>query len=251
MLKEMVHVTSLSSFNACPYLFSQPQEPISPSNTFKWDMLNTVVCSNDEALISPYIKWFAQNIGFDFKEVEIMKKIFLDAKKMVMDFKSKHKQVYQESKMLYKYSDEYRIVGTPDIYYYDEERNLRCIRDWKYSTHSWYGNPEVTKTDMQKVVYALMVMEFQEVKEAEFGFICYDKKSWKRWEFIQEIIKYDEAKEITNKVMKEYITTKEFGEYQAKACNKCNGMCSVWKANCPLYKREVKAEEKQEIVLDF
>lgn len=106
-----------------------------------------------------------------------MKQIYEDARKKMAELKEKHEQVYQEAKMLYKFNDEVYIVGTPDIYYYDAERKLWCIRDWKFSVHSWYGNPDVTKYDMQPVMYPLMVMEYMDVKEAEFAFRCYDKKS--------------------------------------------------------------------------
>lgn len=152
--------------------------------------------------------------------------------------------------MHYMYNKNVIITGTPDLFYFDEEKNIWRIADRKFSTHSRYGNEEVTKTDMQKIIYPLMVMEYMEVKEAEFEFRCYDKKSWKLGEFGSKIT-YDEAKQRADKVIQEYITAKEFGEYEPRLCNKCNGMCSLWKANCPLYKREVKAEEKQEVVLDF
>ena len=171
-----------------------------------------------------------------------MNSVFEQAKKKVKDTKENHKQCYQEAKLLYKYSDEYYVVGTPDIFYYNEKNKIRCIADWKFSTHSRYGNEETTKTDMQKVIYPLMVMEYMEVKEAEFAFRCYDKKSWKLGEFWSKIT-YDEAKEQADEVIKRYITSKEFGEYEPRACNKCHGMCSLGMKNCPLYQRTTVAEE--------
>jgi len=246
----MIHVTWLSAFNACPYLSSQPMQPLHPEKTYRWDMLNVVVCSWDETLISPFVKRFAKNIGFDFKEIEITKLIYQEAKKKIIDIKSKHKQVYQEAKMYYKYSEEYFVCGTPDIFFYDEEKQLWCIRDWKFSTHSRYWNEDVTKTDMQKVIYPLMVMQYMEVQEAEFAFRCYDKKTWKLGEFASKIT-YDEAKKQADKVIAEYIMSKEFGEFEPRACNKCHGMCSVGMKNCPLYKTEVSSEKKDEEIWDF
>ena len=249
MTLEVIHVTNLSQYNACPYLFSQPQKPLHPEITYRWDILNVAVTSS--GLLSPFIKWFAKNMRFDMKEVHIMKEIYEWARKKMWELRAKHEQVYQEAKMLYKYNDDTYVIWTPDIFYYDEERKLRCIRDWKFSVHSWYWNPDVVKYDMQPVIYPLMVMEYMDVKEAEFAFRCYDKKSGKLWEFVYHIT-YDEAKKRTDKVIEEYLASKDFGDYECRPCNKCNGMCDLRKQNkCPLYKLEKKVEEKVDDFLDF
>ena len=106
-----------------------------------------------------------------------MKLIFTHAKARIIEIRKNNKQVYQEGMMYYKYSEDVYVAGTPDVAFYDEAMKIWRVVDWKFSTHSWYGNEDVTKTDMQKVIYPLMIMDYMEVKEVYFEFRCYDKKT--------------------------------------------------------------------------
>jgi len=240
MLKEICHVTSLSQYNSCPLMSNQDSWPIDPSNTYKWDLLNTVV--NSQWPYDELVDWYNKNIKYDFKDAEMMKSIFEQARIMVALIKEKHKRVFQEWKMLYKYTDEYRVVGTPDIIYYDEERDLWCIRDWKFSTHSWYLNDEVVKYDMQRVTYALFVCNIFHVVKVEFSFWVFDKGTGKFWEK-PEIVTYEYAKSCTDRVMKNYIESKERSEYPPQENKKC-GMCSLKKSrDCPLWKTQISVSE--------
>lgn len=237
MLKEIIHVTTLSAYNNCPYAFSQEQWPIDPKLTYKWDMLNIIV--NSQWTYDEIINRYNKHISYDFKDSEMMKKIFNEARTLVQTIKQKHERVYQEMKMLYKYSDEYRVVWTPDLVYYDKERDLRCVRDWKYSTHSRYLNSDVTKNDMQKIAYPVFVCEMFGVDKVEFSFSVFDKNTAKFWEN-PEIVEYEHAKKVLDRVVSEYINSIERWEYPPRENYKCNWMCNIrkeWK--CPLFKTEI------------
>lgn len=237
MLREIVHVTSLSMYNSCPYSFSQAWWPLDPKLTFKGDMLNIMV--NSQGWYDEFVERYGKNIVYDFKDMENMKIIFANAREKIAEIKSKYKRVYQEAKFLHKYNDEYYVVWTPDLIFYDEDRDLWCIRDRKYSTHNWYLNPDVTKNDMQKIAYPVFVCEMFGVDKVEFSFSVFDKNNGKFGE-APEIVEYEHAKKVLHRVMKDYIESTERGEYPPKENNKCKGMCDIKKCGkCPLFKTTV------------
>lgn len=239
-LVEIIHTTMLGMYNSCPYNFKNSSGPIDPSLTYKGDILNISVTSQGK--VSPFLKWMSKNLKYDFKETEILRQVFIAAREKMQNVNRNYQEVYQEAKMLYKYSEEYYVVGTPDLFFYDPDRDLWVIRDWKMSTHSWYGNEEVTRYDMQPIIYPLMVMEYMGVKEAEFMFRCYDKKNGKLWEFGKKIT-YDQAKKQADEVIGRYIESKEMEEYEPRENKKC-WFCQFKKnGQCPLYKKKVDVVE--------
>lgn len=250
-LKENVHVTWLGMYNSCPYNFKNGSGPILPEYTYKWDLLNIAVTSQWD--YKPFLERHKANLEKDFRSLEILEEVFAKAKEMIARLKEKHKQVRQETKMMYKYSDEYNIVGTPDLIYYDEEQDLYCIRDWKMSTHSWYGNPEVTAYDMQPALYAVFVMEYFNVEKVSFAFRCFDKKNWKLWEFGAKewetgpaIYTRDEVMKKMHDVMWRYIAARERDIREPHRNKKC-GFCKLKQnGTCPMYKKAVTTVESSE-----
>jgi len=238
----VVHVTTLWQYNWCPYLWNSTKDnPIDPKMTMKWDMLNMVV--NGKWDYQPFLNRYWENIAYDFKQIEIYKKILAKARQRKIDLYEQFEEVFQECKMMIPYNDNTRIVWTPDVFFYDKELDLWKIRDWKLSTFSWYGNEEVTKYDMQWPIYSLMVMNMYKVDRCEFKYWVFDKNNWNFWQF-GKIYTRTECESTVKDVMDRYLNSLEWDDYPCRANNKCKGMCDINKRwECPLFKREVKLVE--------
>jgi hypothetical protein len=89
----------------------------------------------------------------------------------------------------------------------------------------------------------LFVCNMFGVDKVEFSFSVFDKGTGKFWEK-PEIITYDHAKKVTDRVMKDYIESLERGEYPPKENKKCKWMCDVKKCGkCPLFQTQVSITE--------
>ncbi len=241
----------LGMYNSCPFNFKHWKWPLDPAITFKWDILNVAVTSQWSH--SPFLDRYKKNLEPDFKNLHILEDVLTRAHVMMDKIKGKHELVRQEAKMMRKYSDEYRVVWTPDLMYYDAEQDMMCVRDWKMSTHWRYGNPEVTKFDLQPIFYSKFVMEFFDVDKVSFAFRCFDKKNGKLWEFGAKkwidwpaIYTKEEVDKVCNDVMERYSQSIERDSREPQENKKC-GFCKMKKeGKCPLYKKAITTVESTE-----
>lgn len=56
--------------------------------------------------------------------------IYAKARERVKEMKAKYPELWQETKMFHRVNDELIIVGTPDIFYKDENGDM-VVADWK------------------------------------------------------------------------------------------------------------------------
>lgn len=232
MARKVLHVTSLTKFNVCPFNYKHDKDEVKVDSTYKWDILNIAVL-NPNVGIWPFMNWYLKNVDWDFKTSMVMHDVVTKAREYIKEVKKEAKKnVWQECKMVIRYLD-YDIVGTPDFVYKD--KSWYHIVDFKFSTHSYYMHEDVMKYDMQAVIYPLMVMEVldPECEKVSFTFRVYDKWNGNVKENTREITK-QEARDRFKDVMLRYMRSTAFDEYPSCQQRKCYGMCSL-KDKCPAF----------------
>lgn len=221
---EQVHVTQLTRFNKCPgdYMYNDSSPEL--KNTYKGDVLNVAV--NSFGALGPFLKAYSKYITSDFKELEKLKKVIVDArwyaymkKKFIEDMIENWVEkagYWQEPKMLLPWSDDYTIVGSLDFLW--NEWDWYVIEDFKYSTHSRYSNEEILAADCQKVAYPLAVMNYFEIDEVLFRFKVWDKTNLKAKYCGEEVMTRAYCQKYIDDVMTRYAEAKKKNEFPD--CNK-------------------------------
>jgi len=243
---EQVHVTMLTRFNKCPADFMYSESKPLLKYTYKGDILNTAVLSLGK--LGPWVKRYSKYITSDFKELEKLKKVILDARwyaylkrEMIKDMVESWVEdagFRQETKMILPWSDDLAVVGSVDFLW--NEWQWFVVEDFKYSTHSWYSDEELLAKDCQKVIYPLMVMNYFDVDEVLFRFKVWDKKNLKVKNCWEEMMKRKYCEEYVDDVLTRYVKAHKNDEFPA-----CNGF------KCFYCKDQRKAKQDDDDAFEF
>ena len=257
-----VRVTSITAFNMCAYAFKNDVYDPNPVKTYKGDLLNIAASVNNaQQSVWMFLKWYMENLNGSQKEAQIMAEVMDKCKHYIQWLKMKTNgtmwslnkwwELYQEAKMMYKYSDDRLITGQPDLFYlntWEFDKPMWVVEDLKCSTKSWYGNEEVIKYDAQLVIYPLFVMDRFGVDEVIFRHKLYDNKNGKDYYLNQKLITKEYALQFVDEVMKKYIIANELDDREANFNPKCN-FCNL-KETCPLFKA-MWANQNMKVAEDY
>lgn len=231
-MKTILHVSSLSKYNTCPYQYRWDDSEVTVNSTYKGDILNMWV-QNPEADLWAYLQWYQKNIDWDFKNNEMIKKSIEWVREYIKDVRKKFKKkVWQECKMFLQ-SNWYTIIWTPDLVYADKEMKYHVV-DFKMSTRSMYGNDEMMANDCQRWIYPLMVMEYHWIPECTFHFMVFDKGKWEAKILQESVLTRKECQARLTDLLTRYKEDETFDEYKWNKTWKCY-MCSL-KNNCPYFR---------------
>lgn len=236
-MRDLIHVTSLTKVMECAWAFANEKTDfIDPAVTYPWDMLNIAVLSKWTP--QPFLDQYIKTLNGDFKFAALAKPVFEDAKKYITDINATHDFVYQEAKMVLKFNEDYWIVGSPDLHFFDEKEWIWYVEDFKFGKHSWYGRKEIFEYDAQPYVYSRMLMEYYWVDKVKFRFRVYDKWNGQLKLFshpAEEYITKAMADDYIARAMDIYIEWKEIGIWKSPKCYNFGHM-KTW---CPAHQHKV------------
>lgn len=171
---EVIRTTGLSSIYTCAYKAKNEPYQADPRNTYHGDLVN--IAANSQGDFDSFFKFYREHINGDIGLETTLKMCMQLARDYITKLKGKYTEVFQESKMYYRYNDSLWIDGTPDIHYYNHEKDMWIVEDLKTSTFSYYEGDDMWNFNMQTYVYPLMVMKRNNVDKCGFRYVVLDKK---------------------------------------------------------------------------
>lgn len=256
---EVLRTTGITGFYTCPYKAkNEPYNP-NPNNTYHGDLLNIGVTSTN-ADFEPLLKYYANNINPDYKSNIVLKELMEKVKEWIRRERVKAverwDQLYQETKLYYRFNREVWIEWQPDVFVIHKEPDEDLVQahcyDLKCSTHSRYSWDEMWDLNMQTYIYPMMIMQVFGFTECKFTYIVWDKKSGKLKQETK-IRTLSECKKKIDEVMEDYLQNNLTENYPARE-NKLCAFCSFWAKGdktCPLIKaRKPKIVKTEDIKIE-
>lgn len=254
-----VRVTSLTAFNMCAYSFKNAEYNPSLKDTYRWDLLNIAASTtHNTQKVWMFLKWYIDTFKPTLKEIDIIWEVMNKWRFYLSRLRMRTKPdiwkeedgkiywVYQECKMMYKYSEDCMITWQPDLFYYNDweftnedwtPKPMRVVEDLKFSTKTWYSNPDIIKYDCQIVIYPLFVMDRFWVDEVMFRHKLYDKTNGKDYYLNPTIITREYAESFVKDVVDRYILSHEIDDFEPNENPKCwfcdfkkDWTCPLWRA---------------------